>query len=115
MLAFEIDLFLYAKFSCAMIDLHAFFTSSAMKKFKLIDRTARADQSDTTLATVHQNTITDLAVVSRDKGSVQAISTCGADSQLVIWNLKVNLISIYPWKLLYNIYETDIVMYIIYF
>merc|ERR1712198_448042 len=52
---------------------------SAMKKFQSLDRTARSDQSDTTLATVHQNTITDMAIFSGDKGAATAISTCGAD------------------------------------
>jgi len=61
---------------------------SAMKKFQSLDRTARSDQSDTTLATVHQNTITGLAIFSGDKANATAISTCGADSQLVIWNFK---------------------------
>lgn len=64
-------------------------TTRAMKKFQSLDRTARSDQSDTTLATVHQNTITGVAIYSGDKSSASAISTCGADSQLVIWNFKV--------------------------
>jgi len=63
-------------------------TLSAMSKFKSLDRTARTDQSDTMLDTVHQNTITGLAVYSGDPSSVTAISSCGADSQLVIWTFK---------------------------
>ncbi|KAL7633155.1 UNVERIFIED_CONTAM: hypothetical protein RMT77_016525 [Armadillidium vulgare] len=60
---------------------------SAMKKFQSLDRTARTDQSDQTLATVHQNTITGINVYTADRsGKATAISTCGADSRLVIWN-----------------------------
>lgn len=62
---------------------------SAMKKFQSLDRTARSDQSDTTLATIHQNTITGVAIYSGDKANCSSISTCGADSQLVIWNFKL--------------------------
>nr|UQI49955.1 actin-related protein 2/3 complex subunit 1a-like protein [Cherax quadricarinatus] len=62
---------------------------SAMRKFQSLDRTARSDQSDTTLATIHQNTITGVAIYVGDKLGCTAISTCGADSQLVIWNFKV--------------------------
>lgn len=63
-------------------------TLSAMNKFKCLDRTARTDQSDTMLDTIHQNTITGLAVYSGDRNNVSAISSCGADSQLVIWTFK---------------------------
>ncbi|MPC12195.1 Actin-related protein 2/3 complex subunit 1A [Portunus trituberculatus] len=60
-----------------------------MRKFQSLDRTARSDQSDTTLATVHQNTITGVAIFSGEKSNCSSISTCGADSQLVIWNFKL--------------------------
>ncbi|CAL4061048.1 unnamed protein product, partial [Meganyctiphanes norvegica] len=61
---------------------------SAMSKFKSLDRTARTDQSDTMLDTVHQNSITGLTMYSGDRNNVTAISSCGADSQLVIWTFK---------------------------
>lgn len=69
-------------------------TLSAMSKFKSLDRTARTDQSDTMLDTVHQNTITGLQVYSGERDSVSAISSCGADSQLVIWTFKTLVESI---------------------
>ncbi|KAK8745771.1 hypothetical protein OTU49_017386, partial [Cherax quadricarinatus] len=59
---------------------------SAMRKFQSLDRPACSNQSDTTLATVHQNTITGVAIYVGDTLGCKAISTCGADSQLVIWN-----------------------------
>ena len=64
-----------------------------MKKFQSLDRTARTDQSDQTLATIHQNTITGMNVYGHNAktGRVTSLSTCGADSQLVIWNFQVNI------------------------
>ncbi|CAL4090056.1 unnamed protein product [Meganyctiphanes norvegica] len=61
---------------------------SAMNKFKNLDRTNQEDTSDTSLQTVHQNTITGLAVYEGSPDKANAVSTVGADSQLVIWNFK---------------------------
>ncbi|KAL0278435.1 UNVERIFIED_CONTAM: hypothetical protein PYX00_000258 [Menopon gallinae] len=55
---------------------------SAMRKFQSLDRQARIENSDTTLETIHQNTITALRPFSSTK-----ISTSGLDGQLVIWDL----------------------------
>jgi len=61
---------------------------SAMRKFRSMDRTARCDSSDTTLSTLHQNTITDIRITKGDKNDAKTISTCGADSNIIIWDLK---------------------------
>jgi len=63
-------------------------SQSAMRKFRSLDRTARADSSDTRLATLHQNTITGLRVLRADQGTATQVSSCGSDSTLVVWNLK---------------------------
>ncbi|KAF2352270.1 hypothetical protein FHG87_016972 [Trinorchestia longiramus] len=59
-----------------------------MRKFKSLDRTARTDSSDTTLATLHQNTITDIQVLKGEKSGASSVSTCGSDSYLILWNFK---------------------------
>jgi len=61
---------------------------SAMRKFRSMDRTARTDSSDTTLSTLHQNTITDIRILRGSKANAEAVSTCGADSNLILWTLK---------------------------
>jgi len=61
---------------------------TAMRKFMSLDRTARADCSDTVLATLHQNTVTDVRITSGDRCQAQAVSTTGSDSNLVIWNFQ---------------------------
>jgi len=61
---------------------------SAMRKFRSLDRTARSDSSDTTLATLHQNTITGVTITRGDKAQAEAVSTCGSDSTLVVWTFK---------------------------
>lgn len=63
-----------------------------MKKFQSLDRTARSDQSDQTLSTIHQNTITGINIYKIDKNRKLdgiSVSTCGADSRLVIWDFEV--------------------------
>lgn len=62
-----------------------FFNFSAMRKFQSLDRQARIGSSDTTLETIHQNTITGLRLFSSTK-----LSTSGLDGQLVIWDLHVS-------------------------
>lgn len=63
---------------------HFFFVFSAMRKFQSLDRQARIGSNDTTLETIHQNTITGLRLFSNTK-----LSTSSLDGQLVIWDLKV--------------------------
>lgn len=73
---------------------------SAMHMFKSLDRTALADSSgDTTLATLHQNTVTGIQLLSGDKASATAVSTCGSDSYLILWNFKTLQQSIAELKL----------------
>ena len=66
-----------------------------MRKFQSLDRTARTDQTDQTLATVHQNTITGITIFSGDRNIATSVSTCGADSQLVIWNFKASFFTFF--------------------
>jgi len=61
---------------------------SAMRKFRSLDRTARSDSSDTTLSTLHQNTVTDVRVVKGDKAGTLVVSTTGSDANLILWNLQ---------------------------
>ncbi|EEB15799.1 conserved hypothetical protein [Pediculus humanus corporis] len=55
---------------------------SAMRKFQSLDRQARIANNDTTLETIHQNTITGIRLYSNTK-----LSTSGLDGQIVIWDL----------------------------
>jgi len=56
--------------------------------FKNMDRKGSAKASeDTSLSTVHQNTITMLRELERDGGGVTKIASCGLDGKLVIWDI----------------------------
>lgn len=73
---------------------------SAMRKFQSLDRQARTDTNDNALDSIHQNTINCVRKVSDNE-----FSTSGLDGQLVVWDLKVNLISIPFLSHLYNQYK----------
>lgn len=62
--------------------------ASAMRKFQSLDRLARADTNDTSLATAHQNAITHIAIHTGDKNNAQKLSTTGVDGQMVVWDMK---------------------------
>ncbi|XP_065223967.1 actin-related protein 2/3 complex subunit 1A-A isoform X1 [Planococcus citri] len=59
---------------------------SAMRKFQSLDRQAKAE-NDTSLDTVHQNSIKSMQIYSSSDGTVTKLSTTGLDGQLVIWDL----------------------------
>lgn len=69
---------------------------SAMKKFQSLDRQARTETNDTSLDTLHQNAITGLCLHNGTKASATRFSTSGADGLLVIWDLKVGLLFMFP-------------------
>lgn len=60
----------------------------AMKFFQDKDLTGRGEQTDKELSSVHQNTITGIEILSNDGGKAKVVSTCGADSQIVLWNFQ---------------------------
>lgn len=62
-----------------------------MKKFQSLDRQARIENSDTELDTIHQNAITCLCLYEGTKGNTSKFSSSGADGQLVLWDLQVNV------------------------
>lgn len=69
---------------------------SAMRKFKDMDKyndfNSSGNNSETTLDTIHQNTITELRVYSSSKtGVADQISTISLDGKMVIWNLSVSV------------------------
>lgn len=62
--------------------------TSAFNMFKNMDRKGSGKASeDTSLSTVHQNTITMLREFERDGGGVTKIASCGLDGKLVIWDI----------------------------
>jgi actin related protein 2/3 complex subunit 1A/1B len=63
---------------------------SAMARFKAMDSRAATDDSstETTLGTVHQNTIIQLSIHSGTKSKCTKFATSGVDGQLVIWDVK---------------------------
>lgn len=63
---------------------------SAMERFKNLDAKAASTDSavETTLGTVHQNTITQVKIHSGTKSRCSKFSTTGVDGQLVIWDVK---------------------------
>lgn len=61
---------------------------NAMKHFRNLDsRGQAAEESNTTLSTTHQNTITHVAVHTGDKSGARKFSTTGVDGQLSIWSM----------------------------
>lgn len=61
-----------------------------MRKFQSLDRQAKAE-NDTSLDTVHQNSIKSMQIYSSSNGNVTKLSTTGLDGQLVIWDLNVSM------------------------
>ena len=58
---------------------------SAMRKFQSLDRQARVETDDSSLDSIHQNTVTCVRKVSESR-----FSTSSLDGQLVVWDLKVH-------------------------
>jgi actin related protein 2/3 complex subunit 1A/1B len=63
---------------------------SAMARFKAMDSRAATDDSssETSLGTVHQNTINQLSIHSGTKSKCTKFATSGVDGQLVVWDVK---------------------------
>uniref|UniRef100_A0AAQ5YIU7 Actin-related protein 2/3 complex subunit n=1 Tax=Amphiprion ocellaris TaxID=80972 RepID=A0AAQ5YIU7_AMPOC len=62
---------------------------SAMQHFRNLDKRATEDDSNE-LDTLHQNSITQLCVVSGEKTKVEKFSSVGLDGAMVIWEFKVS-------------------------
>ncbi|ESN95256.1 hypothetical protein HELRODRAFT_185993 [Helobdella robusta] len=60
----------------------------AMAHFRTQDTRGTTDNSDTTLNSIHQNTITQISIHSGTKDKCAKFSTTAADGQLVIWDCK---------------------------
>jgi actin related protein 2/3 complex subunit 1A/1B len=62
--------------------------TSAFNMFKNMDRKGSAKASeDTSLPTVHQNTITMLREYESGEGGVTKIASCGLDGKIVVWDV----------------------------
>lgn len=61
--------------------------SNAMRHFKSLDRNSRAENTDTSLESIHQNAIACICLYEGDNRMAKKISTSGLDGQLVIWDL----------------------------
>ncbi|XP_061416181.1 actin-related protein 2/3 complex subunit 1A-like [Lethenteron reissneri] len=61
---------------------------SAMERFRNMDKRASAEHQDTTLHTLHQNSITQLSLYEGDKSICTKFCTTGMDGALAIWDLK---------------------------
>lgn len=60
---------------------------NAMRHFKSLDRNSRAENTDTSLESIHQNAIACICLYEGDNRMAKKISTSGLDGQLVIWDL----------------------------
>ncbi len=62
---------------------------SALDTFKNMDSKGTTDSSDleTTVASTHQNSINNIAIVSGTVGNVKQFSTSGKDGKIVIWDM----------------------------
>ncbi|KAJ3600562.1 hypothetical protein NHX12_031543 [Muraenolepis orangiensis] len=63
---------------------------SAMQLFQNLDKRATDDESND-LNTLHQNSITQLRVVSGERGKIQKFSSVSLDGAMVIWDFKLFL------------------------
>ncbi|KAJ0058245.1 hypothetical protein NL108_012047 [Boleophthalmus pectinirostris] len=62
-------------------------TMSAMQHFRNLDKKATEEDSSE-LSTLHQNSITQLCVVSKAGGSVSFLSSVSLDGAMVVWDLQ---------------------------
>ncbi|XP_075936139.1 actin-related protein 2/3 complex subunit 1A-A [Anarhichas minor] len=60
---------------------------TAMQHFQNLDKRA-TDEDSNELGTLHQNSITQLCVVSGEKAKVQKYSSVGLDGAMVVWDFK---------------------------
>lgn len=60
---------------------------SAMKKFQRLDKQA-IETDDTSLKSIHQNSITCISLFKGTKAQVKNLSTSGLDEKVVIWDIE---------------------------
>ncbi|XP_072124786.1 actin-related protein 2/3 complex subunit 1A-B isoform X1 [Mobula birostris] len=61
---------------------------SAMQRFHNLDRRATTEDRNTTLETLHQNSITQVSIYEGDKRDCWKFCTTGIDGAMTIWDLK---------------------------
>ncbi|XP_069773207.1 actin-related protein 2/3 complex subunit 1A-B-like [Narcine bancroftii] len=61
---------------------------SAMHRFHNLDRKATTEDRNTTLETLHQNTITQVSIYEANKRYCQKFCNTGIDGTMTIWDLK---------------------------
>jgi len=62
--------------------------SSAMDKFKNMDKRGQEEQTDTKLNTLHQNSISCIILHSGSRASVDKFVTGGVDGQIITWDVR---------------------------
>ena len=62
--------------------------SSAMDKFKGMDKRANAGGRDVELDSTHQNAILEILPHTGSRDNISKFATIGVDGQLVIWDCK---------------------------
>lgn len=60
---------------------------SAMDRFIALDRSRQSEQSSSTVSSIHQNSIKQLAIYKGTAGRTSHVSTCALDGLVVIWDL----------------------------
>ncbi|MFH4973699.1 hypothetical protein AB6A40_000408 [Gnathostoma spinigerum] len=65
--------------------------STALQKFRSIDRNATSETVDFQLKTLHQNAITGIMPHSGRSDNVQKFTTCGNDGLIALWDLKASI------------------------
>ncbi|KAJ8284096.1 hypothetical protein COCON_G00029460 [Conger conger] len=61
---------------------------SAMERFRNMDKRATTEDRNTTLETLHQNSITQVSIYEGDKGDCRKFCTTGIDGAMTIWDFK---------------------------
>uniref|UniRef100_A0A670KDF0 Actin related protein 2/3 complex subunit 1A n=1 Tax=Podarcis muralis TaxID=64176 RepID=A0A670KDF0_PODMU len=62
---------------------------SAMERFRNMDKRATTEDRNTTLETLHQNSITQVSIYEVDKRDCRKFCTTGIDGAMTIWDFKV--------------------------
>ncbi|XP_073402778.1 actin-related protein 2/3 complex subunit 1A [Dendrobates tinctorius] len=61
---------------------------SAMERFRNMDKRATTEDRNTTLETLHQNSITQVSIYDGDKSDCRKFCTTGIDGAMTIWDFK---------------------------
>jgi len=62
---------------------------NAMKHFQSLDARAQTqEENQTSVSTVHQNTISQVSIFAGDKNNAAKFVTSGVDAQLIVWDFK---------------------------